>query len=183
MIKKTFALTCALGLVLCLPRPSLGCECDGRNAAEAFAAADAVFVGKVVKTAPAKEARVGMSNDSWNKYVIEAQSATLEVGETFKGVTGGRVKVVSGVKSPKSCGVGFEEGESYLVYAVRRRHLLREDAAGLPKESWTREMLLSAEADEQNAKLPPLATSTCLRTAESSARAEDLSEIRRIVKK
>ena len=192
MVKKTVALACALCLALCLPSAALGCECYDLSAVESYRLADAVLVGKVIKTARAKEARVGMVQKpraggttgwEWNRYEVDVQSTTLEIGEAFKGVMGATVEVTSIVESPGSCGVGFREGESYLVYASKARPLLKGDAAKLPKERWTEEMRLKAEADEWNAKLPALATGMCLRTAELSVRAEDVNEIRRLIKK
>lgn len=187
MIKKTFTTACAFVFVLCLPRQSFGCECRALTVAEAFAEAEAVFVGRAVETGVVKEASVYQTVRAgtdwpWEKSVKEVGRATLEVVEAFKAAPGDAVEVTSGL-SPKGCGVEFKAGQIYLVYARKRRPFLNEDAAELPKDNWTEEMRLKAAAEELNAKLPPLTTGKCLRTAELSERAEDVNEIRRLVKK
>jgi hypothetical protein len=189
MIKNALVATCVLGFVLCLLQTALGCECDPVSVRDTFAEAGAVFVGKVIKIVPVREANVGMTyktgmkNLPWEKFLDEAQGVTLEVSEAFKGVTGDTVEVTSVYAGPGSCGVEFKEGESYLVYANKRHPFLAEDAAKLPERSWTQEMRVKAEADKVNEKLPSLATGICLRTSELMSREKDIDEIRRIIKR
>ena len=55
------------------------------------------------------------------------QSVTMEISTTWKGTKGKVVTVETGLGGG-DCGYGFEEGESYLVYAYQRK--IEEGSAG-----------------------------------------------------
>src|SRR5687767_14466683 len=98
MLKKSLVAICALTSVLGLAQTARACMCGISSVEGAFAGSDVVFVGKVVKITPVKEASVGLlmkesgtlellKTPRWEKSVDKARSVTLEVGEAFKGVT------------------------------------------------------------------------------------------------
>ncbi|HYY94847.1 MAG TPA: hypothetical protein VE713_10040 [Pyrinomonadaceae bacterium] len=161
----------------------------------AFVTADIVFVGKVIKITPAKEAMATLlmkesgtlellKTPRWEKYVEKARRVTLEVSEPFKGVAGKTVELVTAVyDGGGTCGVPFKKGESYLVYAYKRPPSLSENEAKLSKESWSQEIRLKAEVDNFNERLPPFETNTCTRTRHSRWTKKDINEIHRIIQK
>jgi hypothetical protein len=176
MIKKTVVAICTLAYALGFTQTARACTCGFSSVEGAFAGADVVFVGKVVRITPVKEATVGLlvkesgtlellKTPGWEKSVHKARSVTIEVVEGFKGVTTKTINVLTSIYDRgATCGVNFRLGESYLVYAHKRRSSLSDDELKLPKESWTEEILLKAEADKYNEKLPSLSTSICSRT-------------------
>jgi hypothetical protein len=160
----------------------------------AFAGADVVFVGKVIKITSVKEASVGLlmkesgtlellKTPRWEKSVYKARSVTLEVVEAFKGMTTKTVDVLTSLyDGGATCGVNFRLGESYLVYADKRQPSLSDAEAKLPKESWTQEIRLKAEADKFNKKLPSLSTSICSRTEHLRWVKDEVDKVRLIAK-
>ena len=170
------------------------CMCSMSSVESAFAGADVVFIGKVIKITPVKEASVGLlmkesgtlellKNPRWEKSVYKARSVTLEVSDAFKGVTSQTIEVLTSVyDGGATCGVNFRLGESYLVYAYKRRPLLSDDEAKLPKESWDQEIRLKAEADKFNEKLPSLSTNICTRTEHLRWVKDDVDKIHQIIK-
>jgi hypothetical protein len=196
MIKNTLIAICILGFVLCLSQTVRACSCRSVTVERAVAGYDVVFVGKVIKITSVKEASVGwvikesgtlerLKNPRWKKSVDKVRQVTLEVSEAFKGVTGKTIELFTDVyNGGGTCGVRFRIGESYLVYANKRRPLLSEDEAKLPKESWTKEIRLKAEADKFNQHLPALGTNICMRTQPFRFQwvKEEVEEIRRILK-
>jgi hypothetical protein len=73
-------------------------------------------------------------------------------------------------------------GESYLVYAHKRRSALSDDEVKLPKESWTQEILLKAEADKYNENLPSLSTSVCSRTEHLRWVKDEVDKVRELAR-
>lgn len=119
----------------------------------------------------------------WEKSFEEMQSVTLEVTESFKGATEKTFTLISWVyNGGGSCGVPFKVGESYLVFANKTQSLLSKEDADKPKESWTLEMRLNAEADEFNRNLPSYQTNICMRTDRLRFMDEELKEIRNFLK-
>jgi hypothetical protein len=194
MLKKSLVAICALTFVLGLTQTAFACMCGNSSVEGAFAGSDVVFVGKVVKITPVKEASVGLlmkesgtleslKTPRWEKSVYKARSVTLEISEAFKGVTAKTIDVLTSVyDGGATCGVNFKLGESYLVYADKRRPELSAEQAKLSKESWTQEIRLKAEADKFNEKLPSLSTSICSRTEHLRWMKDEVDKVRQIAK-
>ncbi|MFS0725261.1 hypothetical protein [Paenibacillus sp. 1P07SE] len=97
-------------LLLIQPPSAYACSCANSEPDEAFERADTVFSGTVLRTKA--------------EYKREGRTATfgyrdanlLEVQEAWKGVEQSQLLVYDpGHES--SCGMNFEEGQTYLVYA------------------------------------------------------------------
>jgi hypothetical protein len=86
----------------------------------------------------------------------------FEITEVLKGISGTTTDVLSAeYNGGGSCGVNFKVGESYLVYAEKRRPLL---TAKLREEKISRRNSIGSGADKFNERLPGLETSICTRT-------------------
>src|ERR1051325_8165390 len=117
------------------------------------------------------------------KSVYKARSVTIEVVEGFKGVRTKTINVLTSIYDRgATCGVNFRLGESYLVYAHKRRSALSDDEVKLPKESWTQEILLKAEADKYNENLPSLSTSVCSRTEHLRWVKDEVDKVRELAR-
>ncbi len=194
MLKKTVLAICVFTFVLGFTPTVRACVCGMSSVEGVFAESEAVFVGRVVKITAVKQASVGLlvkdsgtlellKTSRWEKSVYKARSVTLEVVEAFKGVTTQTIDVLTSVyNGGGTCGVNFRLGESYLVYAHKRQASLSDGEAKLPKESWTQEIRLKAQADKINQKLPPLSTSICSRTEHLRWVRDEVDEVRRITK-
>jgi hypothetical protein len=194
MLKNSLVAICALTIVLGFTQTAHACMCGISSVEGAFAGSEVVFVGKVIKITPVKEASVGLlmkeagtleplKTPRWEKSVYKARSVTLEVVEAFKGVATKTIDVLTSVyDGGATCGVNFRVGESYLVYAHKRRLSLSDDEAKSPKESWTQEIRLKAEADRFNEKLPPLSTGICSRTEHLRWVKDEINKVREIAK-
>jgi hypothetical protein len=192
-MKRLLIAVCAAGLILNLPLVVTACLCGERNAEGAFLGADIVFVGRVTKIARAKEASVGLLMKEsgtpeilkvprWEKSVYGSQIVTLEISEAFKGATNQTIDILTAVyHHGATCGVNFKMGENYLVYAYNRRRELSADQAKLPRDEWTKEIQLKADADKFNGRLPGLETNICARTEHMRWANEDVDLIRRIL--
>lgn len=187
MLKQSVVLICSLSFVLSLPQAALACLCGHVDVEGAFLVSDVVLVGKVVRITRAKEASVGWwvgRNDGtqvprWKQFVSGVRIVTLEVSEGFKGVSDKRIEVVTAAyNGGGSCGVNFRMGESYLVYAEKRRASLSVDQRKLPKAEWTTEVRLKAAADKFNERLPTLETNICAKTKHRRWANEDVQVIR-----
>jgi hypothetical protein len=199
MIRKSAIPIFALGLFLALPHTARACFCGNATVQTAFAGAEAVFIGKVVKIRTLKEASVGLSlkesgtlevskSGRWEKSVDKVQSVTLEVLEIFKGEKSETIELItSEYNGGGSCGVRFRRGEDFLVYAYKRKTVVaswQEPSAfdATVKENWTTVMQLSSEADKFNQRLPLLTTSICVRTERLRWAQPDIVELRLMVK-
>jgi hypothetical protein len=194
MFKKTLVAICTLACALGFTQTTRACMCGFSSVESAFAGADVVFVGKVIKITPVKEATVGLvvkesgtlellKTPRWEKSVHKARSVTIEVVEGLKGVTTKTINVLTSIyDGGATCGVNFRLGESYLVYAHKRRSSLLDDEVKLPKESWTQEILLKAEADKDNEKLPSLSTSICSRTEHLRWVKDEVDKVRELAR-
>ena len=194
MLDKTLGAICVLTFVLGFTQTVHACLCGISSVEGAFAGSEVVFVGKVVKITPVKEASVGLlmkesgtleflKTPRWEKSVYKARSVTLEVVEAFKGVTTQTIDVLTSVyDGGATCGVNFRLGQSYLVYAHKRQSSLSNDEAKLPKESWTQDIRLKAEADKFNEKLPPLSTGICSRTEHLRWVRDEIDKVRQMAK-
>lgn len=193
MIKNSLIVVCTLSFALGLPSAARGCMCGMTTAEVSFVKAHVVFTGKVVRIAPVKKASVGLLMKEagtlhllkvprWETFVDKARIVTLEISEGLKGTSGKTVEVLTAVyDGGATCGVNFRTGESYLVYA-KRNPSLSADEAKLPKQEWTKEIRLKAEADKFNGRLPTLETNICARTMHMRWAKEDLNVIRLIIK-
>lgn len=90
-----------------------GCSCVERATAQQFAAASAVFVGRVAAT----ESRA------------DEVAATIDVLAIYKGAVG-RVATVLTAPTPSACGVEFVPGTRYAIFARAARSELRADLCG-----------------------------------------------------
>lgn len=91
------------------------CTCIAMSPCEAYYSSDLVFIGKAVSS---KERKVKLMLD--NKEIeAEVQDFDFEIYEVF-----GKEKEISSVilaGEPSSCGLSYEIGEIYLVYAHKTK--------------------------------------------------------------
>lgn len=135
-----------LGVLLIAGKPVAACTCISSGpACQAAWKADAVFSALVIRISPAERPTgpVDPSRPFPQRHVI------LRVIETFRGQVTGDIDVQTGF-SDADCGVKFDEGASYLVYA------------------------------NQNKTIGALQTSICTRTAELSKAQLDVAYLRTI---
>ena len=193
MVKNPLLAICAFAFLLLASQTALACSCSYSNVKGVFSSSDAVFIGKVSKITTAKEASVGLllkesgtlellKTPRLEKSIYKVQNVSLEVIETFKGATEKNVVLYTSLISNGSCGVPFKVGESFLVFAGKTQPMLSKDEAVQPKENWTLEMRLKAEADKFNEKLPPYETSICSRTERLRFMKDELLEIHYFLK-
>ncbi|MDQ4128217.1 MAG: hypothetical protein M3151_09775 [Actinomycetota bacterium] len=101
------------------------CSCAGtRDVGETFEGSDAVFSGKVVKAEEEPP-------DDVDAFPFLGP-VTFEVEEAWKGAPESGI-VVYGQGPAVSCGIDFEKGETYLVYAHRTDGRLATDYCGRTK--------------------------------------------------
>lgn len=113
MKKYAFLSILSLAFVFASAGESFACSCMAPSpdtpmkklVADAKGGTDAVFVGKVVKV------RVSDENSPAATNFIK-----LEVLRSWKGVTGEYIEIETPANSAM-CGVGFEVGKEYIVYA------------------------------------------------------------------
>jgi hypothetical protein len=92
------------------------CSCGKIAPCEAFANADAVFVGRALTTRYAHSA-VGIPRDAMSATITTSQPVTrFEILETILGIRGTDVEINGG---GTTCDYRFEPNERYLVYANR----------------------------------------------------------------
>jgi hypothetical protein len=195
MTKNLSAIICTGILLLFLSQTAHACFCSVVDAKTAFSSSHAVFIGKVSKITTAKEASVGYSmqmmpgklklgeNGKWEKSFDKIQNVTLEIIEPLKGVTEKTfVLSTAAYNGGGSCGVPFTIGEAFLVFARKTQPMLTKDEAAQPKDNWTLDMRLKAEADKFNGQLPLYATDICARTERLRFMKQELSEIRSFIK-
>jgi hypothetical protein len=194
MIKNFLISICLFSFLVFLSSTAYACSCSFGSLRGTFSSSDAVFIGKVSKIEIVKKARVGLLMKEsgtlellkiprWEKSFEKMQIVTLEVIEPFKGATEKTFTLITRVyNGGGSCGVPFKIGESFLVFADKTQPLLSKEETDQPKESWTLEMRLNAEADEFNKQLPPYQTNICMRTDRLRFMNEEIEEIRGFLK-
>lgn len=136
MSLRLFILAAALLLLPCFAARAPACQCrERRPPCSQYAEADAVFVGSVADVTPVDRelAVVKASN---------IKRVGFKVGRAFRGVEGARAELIDW---GTSCDIGFDDGETYLVYAYR------------------------------NSETGALSTNYCTRTAELSKASADLA--------
>jgi hypothetical protein len=96
-------------------RPAYACSCAGMwDTDEEFQRSDAVFAGEVVEVGELSVERAGPTDPRTPLLA----PVTFDVKGAWKGVAGDSV-VVHGQGPAPSCGLDFERGETYLVFAGR----------------------------------------------------------------
>ena len=190
MIKNLFLTIYTFCFLLLLSQTAFACQCNFPSLKGAFSSSDAVFIGKVVKIKTIKYASVEMTlkqagtletvkNPKWEKSIEKLRSVTFEISEPFKGATEKTFTLSSSYYTGGgSCSIPFKKGESYLVFAHKTRALLSKEEYEQPKENWTLEMQLNAEADEFNKQLPSFAASICSYTGNLRTREKAVETIR-----
>ncbi len=123
-----------LGLVMSLllvtldAGPAHACSCaETRSVKETLEKSSAVFSGEVTKV---KE--FSPESPEAGDALLGLGPVTFEIQEAWKGVSGNSV-VVYGQGPGASCGIDFERGETYLVYAYRTGGDLGTDFCGRTK--------------------------------------------------
>lgn len=116
-VGSIIAITCLVSLTfLVFPAtPALACSCvGGRTAGDYLDEADAAFVGDVISSRPVEVSPAG------GRDGLQVGSPplvfTFDVHHVYKGAVAERQEVVSSLDEA-SCGVAFETGRRYVVYA------------------------------------------------------------------
>src|SRR5262245_49165055 len=104
-----YQLVWVIAAIASAPEPAAGCSCLPPPPRRALAAADAVFIGTAVNRTPVPW-RV-TDGHTWDGYAVE-----FAVTEWLKGDGDRRAVVVTG-EGRGDCGVPFEVGQAYLVFA------------------------------------------------------------------
>lgn len=190
MLKNFLFAICTFSFFSFLSPASYACSCSFGSLRSAFSSANAVFIGKVNKIETLDKASVALilkesgtlkplKNPGWEKSMRKVRGVTLEVVEPFKGATEKTFILTTEIyNGGGNCGIPFKVGESYLVFAYKTESRLSAEEAGRPKENWTLEMRLNAEADDFNKRLPPFQTSICARTDRLRFMSGQIEEIR-----
>jgi hypothetical protein len=109
------ALLLGFSFVAVVATPAHACSCAGMwDTEEEFRRSDAVFAGEVVEVEELPMEQAGPT-DSGMPFLAPV---TFDVKGAWKGVVGDSV-VVHGQGPGPSCGLDFERGETYLVFAGR----------------------------------------------------------------
>ena len=109
----SLALLLGFSLVAVGARPAYACSCAGMwDTDEEFQRSDAVFIGEVVEVGELPVEQAGPT-DPGMPYLAPV---TFDVEGAWKGVAGDSV-IVHGQGPAPSCGLNFERGETYLVFA------------------------------------------------------------------
>jgi hypothetical protein len=107
------ATACIVGFLLftLASSPAEACSCfESSGPCQGLESASAVFVGEVT-------ALTITTRSEANESLAPSRRATLQVTEVFSGIARDRVEVSTGM-SDADCGVGFVEGQRYLVFAM-----------------------------------------------------------------
>ena len=193
MIKVNFVLVNILIILLCISQP--GIACTSPITESSFFSADSVFIGKVTKVAASQAATVDLvsykegkllnkSDWYWEKFLYKILNVIMEVNETFKGIPSKTVDVSTGVFDDyrKENTVPYKVGESFLVYAYKRRPLISYFEHILIGKQKTE---VIAEADKFNELLPLFVTGLCSgtwRIKHSNYGEDEIKKIRSIAK-
>lgn len=106
-LRLVMLLGVALTAAALLPRPARACTCSPETPEAQLAAATAVFEGRVVSIEREGAPEVGPAR----------LRVTFEVVQTWKAANVERL-IVTTASDEAACGVAFEQGRSYLVYAI-----------------------------------------------------------------
>lgn len=98
---------------LIFPNNIFACSCVGIEPTEAFEKSEAVFLGRVLNT---KQEQV------YQGFTFSYRVANLfEVTQIWKGSPQSQMLIFDNGNT-ESCGIGFEEGKNYLVYASKNEN-------------------------------------------------------------
>jgi hypothetical protein len=102
-----------------LPLPisdAKACSCreDPIPPCEEYWQAEAVFAGKAIK----KSTFYAEEDEGNSRYKYQRVLVRFSVEQAFKGISGEEVEIVTGMGGG-DCGYHFEDGERYVVYAIR----------------------------------------------------------------
>ena len=124
------------------------CSCAGRSLTSegALRESDAVFSGEVVDIGRLPLPEEGITT----LQMPGLNPVTFDVKESWKGVSGGSA-VVHGQGPAPSCGLDFERGETYLVFAGR----VGEGADGALQTDYCGNTLPASEETARNILGPP----------------------------
>jgi hypothetical protein len=160
-------------LFISVPRLSLACTCTEQTVSEAFAEAEAVFMGKVASI---------KYLDDRSGWIREPRVVvTFNVFAYWKGDVGRKI-ILHTYQEYSSCnGFNFEQGKEYIVYATKSpgnrwlnggevapasNAILSQSASGRPRPVLKGEGLPAMESDI-------LGTHTCTRTTELNEKLKD----------
>ena len=106
---------CILMMWAAIQAPILTCDCLAPTPEGALQAAAVIFVGTVRSIEPVHiaDGKVKKGGDP-NGSPVTWRAVKFRVVEAFKGVSSSRVVIIS---SAPRCEIGFELGQTYLVYA------------------------------------------------------------------
>ena len=144
-------------LFLTTPRVPIACSCAPVTPKEAFDASACVFDGVVIGSTEIGEFREGkMRLGSTVQY-------TFEVSKIWKGEVADTLRILTS-KYPESCGVRFNVGDRYIVYAYRPNISLftslcsgnmpmndkNLNEANFPKPIWTKKKIEKRKIEKKN---------------------------------
>lgn len=113
-------------IVVLLASPAANaCTCAGNSLpCESFGTASAVFAGTVIGERLSERPKQTDRNDR-NEVEIDwaPRAVKFSVEQAYSGVTGTEIEVFTG-RGGGDCGVGFQTGQRYLVYAYRYKDKL-----------------------------------------------------------
>lgn len=188
MMRNNFVFICIIVILFCFSQSAIACSVPYTGSA--FASADAVFVGKVTNVVTSQAATVDVvsyksgkllnkSDWYWEKSVYKVLSASIEVSEMFKGISTKTIEVYTPVFDDyrKDYTVPYKEGESFLVYAYKRRTLLSYFEHSF--SHWQKPEVIT-EADKFNEQLPLFATTICGGTFHIKHSSYGESEIKKV---
>ena len=98
---------------LVYPEKTYACSCAGVTPSEAFEMSESVFVGKVLNTKQEREQEGIVGTISYRDANL------FEVTQVWKGDNQSQIIVYD---NEDSCGIEFEIGKSYLVYASKDKN-------------------------------------------------------------
>ena len=179
VMKILVQVTITLSIFALCAENASACSCVAAASPDkAFRSAPSVFIGMVTKITPAKRAGAvmplsGKKAGQWEQMEEGVWVVTLNVQESFKGVRGSAVELVTDTDTA-ACGYPFEVGQSYLVYAYQRASA-RQRYGG---EGLSRSLLRAV--DNFNRGLNPLETNLCTRTNNVKESEEEVGLIRRL---
>jgi hypothetical protein len=112
---KLITLTACIALAgFLVPGDAKACSCANPTPCEAFGAASAVFIGRMINGTE----KVEYKNHKSEQVSLEAGLVTFDVEESFKGVSATTIKIYVASMKGTSCGdYGLKPGAKYLVYA------------------------------------------------------------------
>lgn len=119
VIVSTLIATLVVG-VLMIPQSVSACSCLTQDQQTTFQKSSMVFTGKMVKQVNKKSWLDG-TRFGRNEGLFFAVAYTFEVNEVWKGEPGKKTVIYSG-SGGGECGISFQKGETYLVYAFESDH-------------------------------------------------------------